>query len=251
MSSFRIAVFADKEIGKNVVDYLCKSYPQDIGLVVCTDVQSLVYSVFNKEENFRLVLADNLKDSQILDLLRSCDYIILAWWPYIIKSPLLSITKKGIINFHPSLLPYNKGKHYNFWTIVEDTPFGVSLHFVDGTIDGGDIIFQETIQKDWTDTGQTLYMRAQKVMFELFCKSYEKIRRGDFTRIKQETGVGSFHFGKELTAASRIDINKEYKARDLINLIRAKTFPPHPGAWFEDGNEKFEIFIEIKKIPNT
>ena len=40
-----------------------------------------------------------------------------------------------------SFLPYNRGSHPNFWSFVENTPKGVSIHEVSNGIDDGDIIF--------------------------------------------------------------------------------------------------------------
>lgn len=86
--------------------------------------------------------------------------MILAWWSYVLKENLIRIPRIGCLNFYPSFLPYNRGKHYNFWTIVEGNPFGVSQHSVDQGIDTGDIAYQSRIAKTWEDTGEALYHKA-------------------------------------------------------------------------------------------
>ena len=251
MPDFKIAVFADNEVGVAVVHFILTNYEDDIKYIICTDKNSKVYSEFKDRLDLVLLTSDNLKTSSVINSLKTLDYFILAWWPHIIKNPLLSLPKKGIINFHPSLLPYNRGKHYNFWTIVEGSPFGVSLQFIDNTIDGGDIIFQKTMSKDWTDTGRSLYFKAQTAMLELFIDSYHKIRNGNYERKKQDLTKGSFHLANELENACFIDLNKDYKAADLLNIIRAKTFKPHSGAWFMENDIRYEVLIEIKKITNN
>jgi methionyl-tRNA formyltransferase len=175
------------------------------------------------------------------------DLGILAWWPYIIKEPILSIARVGILNFHPSFLPYNRGKNYNFWTIVEGTPFGVTLHFITSGVDSGDVAFQSRIEKNWEDTGQTLYEKAQKEIVRLFVDSFPMIKSGDFPRIPQDLSRGSYHKASELDSASYIDLDKSYKARDLLNILRARTFPPYPAAWFRDSSQEYEVRIEITK----
>src|SRR5205823_2644534 len=99
---------------------------------------------------------------------RAVDLGILAWWPRIIADPLLSAPKRGFLNFHPSLLPHNRGKHTTFWNLVEDVPFGVSIHWADAGIDSGPIAFQRPILKTWLDTSESLYRRAQAEMVDLF-----------------------------------------------------------------------------------
>jgi len=176
------------------------------------------------------------------------DLIILAWWPYIIKEKLLSLPRMGCLNFHPSYLPYNRGKHYNFWAIVEEVPFGVSLNSADKGIDTGDIAYQSLIETSWEDTGESLYIKAQEEIVRLFKEKFPDIKTGRIPRVPQDLSKGSFHNSNELEESSRIDLDKGYKARTLLNLLRARTFPPHPGAWFIDKGQKFQARLEIKRV---
>ena len=194
--------------------------------------------------------SDSLYEEETLLTLESMDLdlAILAWWPYILKENLIKIPRMGCLNFHPSYLPYNRGKHYNFWAIVEETPFGVTLHFVDPGTDTGDIAFQSVIEKTWEDTGETLYQKAQLEIVRLFKENYPEIKRGNIPRIPQDISQGSFHRSRELEPASKIDLGQSYNARELLNLIRARTFYPYPGAWFIDDGKKYEVRVEIKRV---
>lgn len=188
----------------------------------------------------------------VVDMLadESFDLGILAWWPTIINKQLIELPKSGFINFHPSFLPFNRGKHYNFWAIVEEAPFGVSLHRVTEGIDDGDIVCQKSIEYDWTDTGKSLYTKAQKEICGLFTKNYPVIRSADLTLVSspQNLTIGSFHFAKEMFEKCEIDLKQSYSARHLLNLLRARTFDGHPGCWFaeKDGNQ-YEVSINIKR----
>lgn len=253
MTEFDIAVFADGIVGEKTVYYLLKNHREHLKFIVLRNESSKILSLcseFSFKENLVFFNSDLYLDSTIDKIKKfPIDYILLAWWPYIVKQPYLSIPKIGVLNFHPSYLPYNRGKHYNFWTIVEETPFGVSIHFVDESIDGGDIIFQKRIDKTWEDTGGTLYQKAQDAMFELFVESYPLIVSGKYERKKQNKDEGSFHYSKELDIASQIFLEKEYRAKDLINLLRARTFPPYPACYFfTENGEKYEVRINIKKV---
>ena len=125
--------------------------------------------------------------------------------------------------------------------------FYTLLHFVDNTIDGGDIIFQNRISKNWEDTGYSLYCKAKKEMVNLFKKKYKKIVEHQYVRVKQNLDEGSFHFSKELNSASQIFLDNTYKASELFNLLRARTFPPNSSCFFIDENKKYEVSIEIKE----
>ena len=43
--------------------------------------------------------------------------------------------KRPIVNLHISYLPFNRGSHPNYWSFVENTPKGVSIHEIDEQIE--------------------------------------------------------------------------------------------------------------------
>lgn len=251
MADFGISVFADQFVGLKSLAFILQQYPQDLLTVVTTgnfpEIEQLLDSHnFPKEKRF---VAPSKSQAPLLDFLKNHpkpDWIILAWWPYLIKKETIAWPKQGCMNFHPSLLPHNRGKHYNFWTLVEETPFGVSLHKVTEGIDDGDILFQKTIEKDWTDTGASLYHKAQSSILALFMESYPKLRQGNLHPKPQNPKEGSFRWGYEMDKLSTIDLDASYKARDLLNLLRARSFAPHPGIRFQDQGKWFHIRVSIE-----
>lgn len=252
MSNLNIALFADNKVGANIVQFFLEEYPEDLKYVMVTNEASEIVPLVEESnlDNNILHYSDDLyKESNISKLLKlNLDYIILAWWPNIIKKEIFPCGRKGILNFHPSLLPYNRGKHYNFWNIIEDVPFGVTIHFIDELIDGGDIVFQEKIEKSWKDTGESLHFKAELAICNLFKNSYKLLIINNFSRKKQKVEEGSFHLSDEIDQASHIVLDKKYTARELLNILRARTYSPHPGAWFMDDGHKYEIRISINEI---
>jgi len=181
---------------------------------------------------------------------RSIDLMLLLWWPEIIREPAIGSVKIGWTNLHPSLLPFNRGKHGYFWAIVEGTPFGATIHLINEQIDAGNILFQEQIPIDITDTGESLYKKSRSVLMGLFKKNYHRLVNLDFSPVKQSIkGRFTSHFGKELDSATCIDLNKTYKAIDLINIIRGRTFWNGDAAFFYKDGIKYHIRTEIKKAP--
>ncbi len=244
----KILLLANGQVGFEICTWLIRQYRQDIGLVVTCADNEIKHAV--EAEGLPCVTFKTEREliATISELGQSFDWGVLAWWPYIIHTSLMKIPRHGFINTHPSLLPFNRGKHYNFWALVEQAPFGVSLHFVGEGIDCGDVVAQMPIAYDWEDDGGTLYQKAARSMVELFKRTYPLIKEGRFTRQPQDLGQGSYHRAEELDLASRIDLNAEYQARDLLNLLRARTFPGHPACWFkEEDGEEFEVRVEIRR----
>jgi methionyl-tRNA formyltransferase len=250
----KIALFASNAVGREVARFLgAEGEPPACLILDSHDPGGLNAQIVEGSGVAgagAIFSSDSLGEPRTLEALRGLglDLAILAWWPYIIKGELISISRLGCLNFHPSYLPYNRGKHYNFWALVEGAPFGVTLNWVGDGVDCGDIAFQSRVETTWEDTGATLYHKAQQEIVRLFKESYPAIKGGNIPRVPQDLECGSFHFARELEEASRIALDKTYTARDLLNLLRARTFPPHPGAWFVDGGKKYEVRVEIKKI---
>ena len=240
--------FIDGKVGLALCEWLVSEFKQDLGLVVtnsagpiqeCAAAAGVPYITRSAE-------SDTIAAIERLGL--NFDFGFLIWWPKIISREVMRIPKKGFINTHPSYLPYNRGKHYNFWALVEEAPFGVSLHFVEEGVDSGDIVAQTAIDYGWEDTGKTLYESAQHAMIELFKSSYPLLRIGRYTRLAQDLSRGSFHLARELEPASQIGLDKTYTARELLNLLRARTFPGYPACWFEDDSgDIYEARIEIRR----
>lgn len=242
----KLILMCDAQVGNAIAEWLLENHPEDLGAMVTANDSTICKAarekgipsfVFESESQLQTTLAG----------LAPFDLGILAWWPKLISPSVMALTNGGFINTHPSLLPYNRGKHYNFWALVEQVPFGVSLHFVDEGIDSGDIVAQQPVFYDWEDTGETLYTKAGEAMIELFKSAYPQIRNGSIQRVPQDLNTGSLHYAKEIDAASKINLDSTYTARELINLLRARTFPGYPACRFEENGEAYEISVNIKR----
>lgn len=251
MIDARIIVFAHSNVGEDVLNFILDKHASDLYHTVLIDGDEKIYQMLLKRgvDTKNISWESAIYGNDFLNIFKKIDiqHIVLAWWPKIIKKPLLSAPRAGIINFHPSYLPFNRGKDPNFWTIVEENPFGVSLQLIDETIDGGDVIYQRVINKSWTDTGETLYFKALDEILSLFKESYDEIRSCKYVRQRQPVGDENIHFRKELERVSEIQLDKKYTGREILNLLRARTFKSHPACYFFDDGEKYEVRIDIKK----
>lgn len=206
---------------------------------------------------FKLLQDNNVKTYRKLDInsqyfqnllhKHSIDLVFLLWWSKIVKKETISLAKIGFVNLHPSLLPYNRGKHPYYWSIVDNTPAGVSIHYITEGIDDGNILCQRQIETNITTTGSELYNKSIVEIIDLFKQNYEKILEQSLTPIKQKQQDSTFHFAKEIHASSEIKLDKNYKAIDLINIIRARNFPNRPSSFFYLSGKKYYVNIQIRE----
>lgn len=104
------------------------------------------------------------------------DLGISFFYPHILKSEHWNaLTRRAIINCHISYLPYNRGSYPAVWSIIDDTPAGVTIHVIDEGIDTGPIVARELVLKHPNDTGETLYARLDARMLGLLAETLPKI----------------------------------------------------------------------------
>ena len=244
MTKKKIILFADGFVGEKLVKFLIKDFKDQISKVV-TYKENQISKIAKDEKIDTFVFRNNYH--LISNLPKKFDVGFLLWWPKIINQEIINLPKEGFYNIHPSLLPFGKGKNPNFWAIRNEEPFGVSIHKVELGIDTGEIVAQKKIFYDWEDNGGSLYKKSQKECIDLFKKTFPKILEKKVNQPLENSG-GSLNYGKDMFLESEIDLEKSYKAKDLFNLIRARTFEGKPSCWFKYKKNKYEIRIKIEKV---
>lgn len=174
------------------------------------------------------------------------DMGISAFFGYILSPEFLDMLPAGCVNIHPALLPYNRGAYPNVWSIVERTPAGVTLHYIDEGIDTGDIIAQHEIPVEPIDTGESLYRKLEKACVDLFKETWPLLRADQAPRESQPLQAGTSHRTHDVIQIDEIDLNRRYTARELIDVLRARTFPPHSGVFFRHKGRKVYMRLHLE-----
>lgn len=129
-------------------------------------------------------------------------FLVSYGYRHILRENVLELLPNSAINLHISYLPWNKGADPNFWSLVEGTPKGVTIHYLDEGVDTGDIIIQKkvnfSIEKE---TLSTSYEMLQTAIQDLFKENWETIKSGKCIRQKQ-IGKGSLHKIKDKKSLS-------------------------------------------------
>ncbi len=124
-------------------------------------------------------------------------FLVSYGYRHILQKDILDLFPDKAINLHISYLPWNRGADPNFWSFVEDTPQGVTIHYLDEGVDTGDIIVQKKVEFDFSqDTLSTSYDKLHVAIQELFKQNWHNIVTGSCQR-KKQTGDGSRHNTKD------------------------------------------------------
>ncbi|MEM6960329.1 MAG: formyltransferase family protein [Myxococcota bacterium] len=248
----RYVLFANGSVGLDAARFLA-ARPEEIAALVlhpneharCADEIREALGIDRES----VVDGSTLRDPGVVSRLSSLEPQIglSVYFRYIFRKPMIDLFPQGIINLHPSLLPHCRGCYPNVWSIVTRAPAGVTMHHIDAKIDTGDIVSQETVEVAPEDTGASLYAKLEAASCCLFRSTWPKLVAGTASRTSQGPG-GSLHRKRDVDEIDEIDLDRTYTGRDLIDLIRARTFAPHRGAYFRSGGRKIYVSLALEAV---
>jgi methionyl-tRNA formyltransferase len=147
------------------------------------------------------------------------DFAVSYRCPNIIRKPVINYLQGNIINLHISLLPWNRGSDPNLWSFLENTPKGVTIHYLEEGLDTGKIIAQKKIIFDGAnETLATTYNKLDTEIIALFKEKWPAIMRGEIAG-KDQQGRGTMHVLKDKNRFLHLITKKEWNTSvsDLIN----------------------------------
>jgi methionyl-tRNA formyltransferase len=166
------------------------------------------------------------------------DILFCFGWSSLIKAEILSLTKLGVVGFHPALLPNNKGRHPLIWAkVLGLSKTGSTYFFMDEGADTGDILEQQYFEISDDDDINDIYNNMTRVALNQIEIFYPKLINGNYDRIKQ------IDIGNTWRKRNRLDglIDFRMSTTSIVNLIRALT-KPFPGAHCEINGKEYKIW---------
>lgn len=127
----------------------------------------LNHTDFNSRESF---------DEELVKLVNfyNPDLVVLSGFMRILSDVFTSHVKA--INLHPSLLPKYKGaKAIERSFSSSDREGGVTVHWVSGELDGGNIILQKQFIRSEDDTLESFAKKIKDIEYELMPKAIVKV----------------------------------------------------------------------------
>lgn len=176
----KIAIFASGSgsNAENIANYYSKSSVFEFPLIISNKADAFVHERAKKLQipSFTFSREEFLAGDKIITLLNEHDieYIVLAGFLLKIPTVLVDAYPNKIINIHPALLPKFGGKgmygHHVHQAVVDagETESGITVHYVNGNYDEGNIIFQAKCPVLPTDTADTIAEKVHALEYEHF-----------------------------------------------------------------------------------
>lgn len=177
------------------------------------------------------------------------DIIITCAYGQIIPKVLLDLPRLGCINVHASLLPYLRGGAPLHHAIIDGyKETGVTIMYMDESMDTGDIISTVTYPLKDTDTVGTVHDNLMEMGANLLMETLPSIIKGTNKRIKQDNSKATYAYN-----ISRSDEHLDFSGSGVLVERKVRGLNPWPLANTLFDDEEIKIisgyFVLGKSIP--
>ena len=185
-------------------------------------------------------------DPEALGKLRELDAEIgvMAYVTLFAPPEFCSIPKRGMIQFHPSLLPLHRGAASIPWAIIRGrSETGLTIFRPTPGLDEGPVILQKRVAIGPDDTAASLYFdKIFPLGVEALLQAADLVVAGRATEWTQDESQATYEgFVREAESKGNWANHVDF----VYDLIRGCN--PAPGAWTTHGEEKLYLF-DAKKI---
>jgi len=127
----------------------------------------------------------------------------------ILKPEVIESVPRGIINFHPGLLPEGRGLDAMQWAIYEDRPIGVTAHLIDGRVDAGLVLIKRELTILEDDTLFDISQRLMDVQTDMLPEAIAKLGQG--TAGLESVGRSPLH--RKMPPELEVQVSERLRAR--------------------------------------
>tara|TARA_Y100000817_G_scaffold195017_1_gene152530 strand:- start:14424 stop:15308 length:885 start_codon:yes stop_codon:yes gene_type:complete len=195
-------------------------------------------------------VTDDINSNRTIGLIKSyeADVIYCFGWSRLLKKDLISLPPLGVIGYHPTELPNNRGRHPIIWALVLGLKETASTFFImNEEADSGDIVSQVKVKIDGSDNATSLYKKLSSTAREQVIEITNNLKQLDAIKVKQNN-LKSNIWRKRSKKDGMIDWRMS--AESIHNLVRGLS-SPYPGAHFEFMQKEYKVWeTQIMKLEN-
>ena len=195
-----------------------------------------ISETLNLEFRTPVSLKNNKEEYEYLKKLNA-DIAIVVAYGQIIPKEILTLTKKGFINIHASLLPKWRGAAPIQRSIMNlDKQTGISIMKINETLDTGPVCNSYKIDIKDNDNAEIISEKLSALASEKIIENIDDILENKL-EFKQQFHKGATYANKIEKFEGKIDWNNS--AKSIVGKING--LYPSPGAWFLYNGERYKV----------
>jgi len=157
----------------------------------------------------------------------------------LIPEEIYTLPEMGTLAVHDSLLPEYRGFAPLNWSILNgEQKTGVSLFYLNGSTDCGDIVAQKQAPIAPDATAPEVYEQICDATVDVILEACPLLAAGTAPRVAQDPRAGSYTCSR-MPSDGEIDWTRS--TQEIFNLVRALTWP-YPGAYTFAGGRKLFVW---------
>lgn len=184
---------------------------------------------FAVRHNLFVLQPSRLLESSFIESIEKIDpdYIVVVAYGRIIPPQILRVPKKGCLNVHASLLPEYRGASPIQWALIHGRSYtGVTTMMMNEELDAGDILLQDRIAIERSDTAGSLSVKLSEIGVNLLMGTLDGLDREEIVPQPQDHARASY---APLIRKEDGLIDWRDSSENIYNKIRG--FDPWPGAY--------------------
>jgi len=167
----------------------------------------------------------------------NADIAIVVAYGQIIPKEILTLTKKGFINIHASLLPKWRGAAPIQRSIMNlDKQTGISIMKINEKLDTGPVCNSYKLDIKDNDNAEIISKRLSALAAEKILDNVDEILENKL-EFKEQLHKGATYANKIEKSEGKIDWNNS--AESIVGKING--LYPSPGAWFIYNGERYKV----------
>ncbi len=242
----RLVFFGSGEFALPILEHLADS--NEIALVVTRPdsardrgklIKRSLVAQFCDDHGIKVFQPDTVNSPEAVATISSasCQIAVLASYSEILSDDVTKTFKMGIVNVHPSLLPKYRGAEPIRWPIRKgEKVTGSTLMLISSGLDRGNILWQEEIPIDDTDTYESLTEKLIRLTNANILPILAKVENGFVGQPQSQEKT--FYARKLRKEDEVIDFNKT--AQELSRQIRS--MDPSPGMYCLFQGKRLKVF---------
>lgn len=199
-----------------------------------------------KNNNIPYILTADINSKKTIDWIKNLnpDIIFCFGWSSLIKKELLDLAPMGIVGYHPSKLPYNRGRHPLIWALVLGLKKSAStFFFMEEGADNGDILSQNEFDILYEDDASSLYKKIIDIAMQQIEIFVPQLQQNNYVKVKQDHSLSNI-WRKRAKEDGIIDFRMN--SYTIYNLVRGLT-KPYMGANIKY-NDKNIIIWKVEEV---
>ena len=195
-----------------------------------------ISETLNLEFRTPVSLKNNKEEYEYLKELNA-DIAIVVAYGQIIPKEILTLTKKGFINIHASLLPKWRGAAPIQRSIMNlDKQTGISIMKINEKLDTGPVCNSYKLDIKNNDNAEIISERLSVLAAEKILDNVDEILENKL-EFKEQLHKGATYANKIEKSEGKIDWNNS--AESIVGKING--LYPSPGAWFIYNGERYKV----------